>query len=62
MLQRPTEFLQSTESQVNFEDIRADANSLTWDKTNFDFMIGFDRLLSLDIGRLTMELLTYEND
>ena len=35
---------------------------MTWDVTNFDFMVGFDRLLSLDIGRLTMELLTYEND
>ena len=29
---------------------------------NFDFMIGFDQLLSLDIGRITMELLTYDND
>ena len=29
---------------------------------NFDFMIGFDQFLSLDIGRITMELLTIDND
>ena len=34
---------------------------MTWDKMNFDYMIGFDQLLSLDIGRITMELLTFED-
>ena len=62
MLQKPDEFLQITENQMNFEDVRADAGSMTWDAMNFDFMVGFDRLLSLDVGRITMELLTYEND
>ena len=39
--------------------MRENEAELTWDKMNFDFMVGFDRLLSLDIGRISMELLTY---
>ena len=54
VLQRPSEFIQLVEAKVDFDEIKEDAGSITWDAMNFDFMIGFDRMLSLDVGKITM--------
>ena len=50
-----------TEQVIDFDLLKANEADLTWDKLSFDFMIGFDQLLSLDIGRISIELLTYED-
>ena len=48
------------EEEINFEELQEQTESLMWDQTNFDIMVGFDQKLTPNIGRLEFNAISYE--
>ena len=54
------EMVHSVPMEINFDQLQGEKDTIAWESTNFDIMVGFDRMLQPNIGRFEFQLLTYE--
>ena len=59
-LARDSETVYSVVDEINFGELQK-ADGITFDQLSFEILVGFDKILTPDIGQIKIELIPYQN-